>query len=513
MAIQYNKKVMQHFLKPKNVGKMKNADGIGQVGNPVCLTPEEKIHSNLDLVQISDLKKENNIINHFGKQDYINSIISRRYDGHILEIKNKLGRVRLTPEHLVFALSLPKEDKFLRTKWKKTLVPSWHHSENLKRGDITLYPIIRKIKDIKFININIKKPKWDFRSKEIPKRIPINGDFLRLVGYYLSEGHASLNITRVFLTFSFHIDQKKYAKDIKKIVKKLFNLNVKVREISDKKTLVVELYSAILTRFFKELFGKGAENKKLPGFMLFLPLEKQKELIKGLWRGDGYVNLERNGARAGYSTISYNLTQQIKMLLLRQEIAPSIYVEKEKIIRGVKHKKNYRIHVGQRDSLIKLCSMLGISYKPKCYASVDSWFSRDYFFTPITEIKKENYKGFVHNLEIKNSHSFISEAFSLHNCGDIMKVYIKVGKNKKGEEIIKDIKFETLGCAAAIATSSMVTELAKGKTLKQAMKITRDSVSDALGNLPPIKEHCSNLAANALHEAIKDYLNKKTKLK
>ncbi len=90
-------------------------------------------------------------------------------------------------------------------------------------------------------------------------------------------------------------------------------------------------------------------------------------------------------------------------------------------------------------------------------------------------------------------------------CGDIMRIYIKVGKIKKEDEIIKDIKFETLGCGAAIATSSMVTDLAKGKTLKEAMKITREDVADELEGLPPIKMHCSNLAADALHEAIKDY--------
>ncbi len=97
-------------------------------------------------------------------------------------------------------------------------------------------------------------------------------------------------------------------------------------------------------------------------------------------------------------------------------------------------------------------------------------------------------------------------------CGDIMWVYIKVGKRKtkKGEEeYIKDIKFQTMGCAAAIATSSMLTELAKGKTLKEAKKLSRKDIADALDGLPPIKMHCSNLAADALHKAIEDYEKKK----
>lgn len=89
-------------------------------------------------------------------------------------------------------------------------------------------------------------------------------------------------------------------------------------------------------------------------------------------------------------------------------------------------------------------------------------------------------------------------------CGDVMKIYLRIKDNK-----IKNIKFQTFGCAAAIASSSMTTELAKGKTLEQAKKITNRDVAKALGKLPPIKLHCSNLAADALRKAIEAYENKK----
>ena len=85
-------------------------------------------------------------------------------------------------------------------------------------------------------------------------------------------------------------------------------------------------------------------------------------------------------------------------------------------------------------------------------------------------------------------------------CGDVMWLYIKVKDN-----IITDIKFKTFGCGAAIATSSMITELARGKTIEEAKKISRSDVADELGGLPAVKMHCSNLAADALKEAIKDY--------
>ncbi len=96
-------------------------------------------------------------------------------------------------------------------------------------------------------------------------------------------------------------------------------------------------------------------------------------------------------------------------------------------------------------------------------------------------------------------------------CGDVMWLYIKVGKNKSSKEIIKDIKFETFGCVAALATSSVITELAKGKTLDQALKINRSKIVKNLGGLPLIKIHCSVLAVDALEEAVYDYLKKNKK--
>lgn len=115
---------------------------------------------------------------------------------------------------------------------------------------------------------------------------------------------------------------------------------------------------------------------------------------------------------------------------------------------------------------------------------------KDHFFHPrnIGEIKDADGIGTVGNPV----------------CGDVMTIYIKV---KDGR--IADIKFKTYGCAAAIASSSIATEMVKGMTLDEAMKLTRDDVANELGGLPAIKMHCSNLAADALHEAIKDFRKKK----
>ncbi len=100
--------------------------------------------------------------------------------------------------------------------------------------------------------------------------------------------------------------------------------------------------------------------------------------------------------------------------------------------------------------------------------------------------------------EISNADG-VGEVGNIH-CGDIMKIYITVENN-----VITDVKFRTFGCGAAIATSSMVTEMVKGKTIEEALAISNKNVAEELGGLPPVKMHCSNLAADALHAAIDDY--------
>jgi nitrogen fixation NifU-like protein len=117
---------------------------------------------------------------------------------------------------------------------------------------------------------------------------------------------------------------------------------------------------------------------------------------------------------------------------------------------------------------------------------------KDHFYNPrnVGEIKNADGIGTVGNPQ----------------CGDIMTIYLKIKNNK-----IFDIKFKTYGCAAAIASTSIATEIVKGMNLEDAEKITREDIANELGGLPSVKMHCSNLASDAIHEAIKNYKNKKRK--
>ena len=506
MSDMYTEKVKDHFMNPRNVGEIKDADGVGTVGNPTCVVPDTNVISNPATIQISNIDIGEKVLSHDGKFHKITQKFERKYQGNILMIKNRLGKTILTPDHLIYGIQVPKTHKYCYNKNKRQLVDfiTWQHSNDLKKNDIVAYPIPLKVKDVEYIDVKQKKLAYDFKSVGIPAKLKIDEEFMRFAGYFLAEGYTRIQKCKTDAVLCFNINEKKYVSDCVNLVRKIFDFNAKVVEYPKHNKSNVIIYNVHVTRFLREMFGNGARNKKIPNFMMFLPLKKQSELIKGLWYGDGHV--DQNRFRASYSTISKQLSQQIKLLLLRQGIIPSVYEEKPRNSNGVNHQKAYRIYVLDTPSMKKLTSILNIDFTFRDKISCNAWIENKYLYTPITEIKEINYNGPVHNLEVSESHSYTTNSLLIHNCGDVMSIYIKVKDNK-----IADIKFKTFGCAAAIASSSIATELVKGKTLDEAEKLSRDDVANELGGLPAIKMHCSNLAADALREAIKDYRKKQKK--
>lgn len=507
VELPYPKEIIKHFKHPKNLGRIKNPDAVGEAGNLLCVLPDTLLESTNTIIPIQNIQKKNFVLSHDGKYHPIRALYRRYYEGEVIRIKNRLGEVLLTPEHLILAKRIPNNVEFLRTKNKKKLPLEWCHAVELKKGDIVAYSIPTEEKDVKKIKLGIKKFKYDFRDKSLPVSIPLDENFLKLVGYYLAEGYASTNVTQSFIEFTLNINKREIALEISKIIRDIFGLNTKIYYIKERETIAIYVFSSLLSRFFKKMFGDNAEAKHLPHFMMLLPKEKQKHIIYGLWKGGGYVNLKRKNPRAGFSTVSTQLAHQLKLLLLRQGIISSVYTEKEKVVEGVRHKRNYRIHIGQKDSLLKLWEILGIKWDTEKFSQRKSWIEGNYLYTPITGIEKRNFRGFVYNLEVKKTHSFVTNSITLHNCGDVMKIYLKI-KEKNDKKIISDIKGEVFGCLVAISNTSMLTTIVKGKTLEEALKIEKEELIERLGGrgkIPAFKIHCSILALDALHEAIYNY--------
>lgn len=476
------------------MGKIKDADGIGQVGNPTCVLPDTLIYKNSGVTKINSLTKNDRVLGHTGKYHKIERIYKRKYKGKMFSILvHNLGKIVITPEHSILAL---KTSKF-RYKFKsyQKYLPLWYSVEELEKGDVLLYPIPKETFDVKSIKLDIKKPKWDFKSKALPEEIKINNSFLRLAGYYLSEGYARTDKCKGTVGFAFNSKETDYIDDVISIMRRIFKINPAKLQTQHNATRI-SFYSARLARFFEKLFGKGAKNKHIPHWMSLLPIKKQGHLIAGLWRGDGYIN----NHTAKYDTISNQLAHQLRILLLRQKIIFSFLTVPAK---GM-HKKNYHIYVKDSPSLRKLAKIVGIRINFSKRGNLHkSWLDDKYYYVPIRKINSINYRGPVYNLEVENSHSYVSNCATLHNCGDIMTIYIKVKDDK-----ISQIGFETLGCAVAIAVSSMLTEMAKGKTLDEALKIDPKSILDVAGDVPPVKSHCAVIGSQALHKAIEDYRSK-----
>ena len=511
----YTQTVKDHFFHPRNLFKSdaeleeyrKKADGHGMVGSPACVVPDTSIIAENEIIPINELIQKQRVLGFDGTYNQILQTKSRNYTGDLAILQTKLGKIALTPDHLIFSIKRPTGHKYNYTLNKTNLAPEWNQAGVLKKNDFIIYPRTNSVQDINLVDIKSVKKRYDFKSKALPPKIEINSATMRLFGYFISEGSTRKRLVKsTEVAFSFNINEESYIKDVVQLLDKYFKLKSVIIKDEKQHKCSVMVYSVHLSDLFKEWFGCGAQNKRIPQFMMFLPLEKQRGLICGLWRGDGHINTTRKFPRAGVATISKELANQLKILLLRQGIVPSIYYEGAKISKWAQHQPVYRIHVGDQESLNKIISIVNEDNKNYACRQRNSWFDYDFFYTPITKVSTQKYVGNIYNLETNGTHTYTTDAFSIHNCGDVMEMFIKVDLKT---QTIKECKWKTFGCASAIASTSILSEMVKGMKLEEAKKITPADIVKALGGLPARKIHCSVLGDQALRKAIEDYEKKR----
>ena len=302
-------------------------------------------------------------------------------------------------------------------------------------------------------------------NREVIDDYRFSRDTMRLLGYYLSEGYIIAKGSAI--AFAFNKNEKRTIEDLKSLLFKIAGKWPKDR-IRDN---VCEVYicSRALAAFLKSHCGSLAREKVLSKEVMSLPYEKQKEMLKTYLIGDG--NFYRRRATDSFtyraSTTSPCLAIQLQEILARGGVFSSI----KKVLKGENYIEGRRI---------KPSIMYTISFKLE---RKHQFFHvvKSHFLIPIRDISRRNYEGKVYNFQVSGSdNSYLVKGFAVHNCG------------------------------AAIATSSMVTDLVKGKTVEEALKVSNMAVAEALGGLPKIKMHCSVLAEEALRSAIDDYLAKKS---
>lgn len=490
----YTQKVIEYFKHPKNMGRMKNPDGIGRVGNVTCgdvmwlyikigkdkkrreiikdikfetfgcLLPREEVLINKgDWEQIRQVQNGDYVLNGNGQNAQVVETSVRKYKGPVLTIipfVSTFNKFSVTPEHPIFCIkrhwlkSVRKSSKiceWLRIKERELLLikPRYILAEDLKESDYLVFVSNKKIKD----------------SPLLTK------DIMKLVGYYLAEGYTTANDS--VLTFAFSKDENNESEkeNISELESLLFKITKKRPKERIRRTAKeVYICSRKWASFFASVAGKLAPYKKLSEEIRLLPFEKQWEMVKTYLKGDGNLYRRRVNNIPAYrvATASRKLAIQIQEILTRGDIFSSIKedtdIERRSYIEGRK---------------VSAKPLYEISFKlERKHKFIHS--SGKYFLVPVRKIEKKYYKGNVYNFQVAGrQNSYLVKGFVVHNC------------------------------VAAIATSSVITDLAKGKTLDEALKIEREGIVKSLGGLPIIKIHCSVLAASALSEAIYDYFKKK----
>jgi NifU-like protein involved in Fe-S cluster formation len=483
MSGPYSDKVMQHFMNPHNVGEIPDADGIGRVGNPICgdimamyikvkdgiiidakfktfgcLPPQEEIVSQLGgWEEIAKVNQGDWVINNEGVETRVIETYERDYRGELLKIVpfvSPYNSFSLTPNHPVRCIKRKNLSKTRKSSYKC----DWLRVD--EKELLSNSPQYIPAQDLE---------KGDYLVFVVNREVKDNPDFtkewMQLLGYYLAEGYITAGGSVV--NFSFNKNEEQNIEKVKDLVWKLTGKRAKARIRNN----VCELYicSRKLARIFVDYCGKYAREKGLNRELLYLPFAKQWEMVKTYLAGDGDLYRRRPKDSRTYRiiTTSKNLAIQIQEILGRGGIFASVreVFKPEHVIEARKIKPSW---------------MFVISFKLKRrHKFVKA--NEKFFLVPIRKIETNFYDGPVYNFQVwRDPHSYLIKGFAVHNCG------------------------------AAIATSSMATDLVKGKTIEEALKITNKAVAEALDGLPPVKMHCSVLAEQALQSAIDDYLKKTT---
>ena len=382
-----------------------------------CLPAGTLITSNPGQKPIEEIKPGDKILTDKGRYRHVKHVQKRPYTGTLYTIHsygNATSPISTTREHPFVAVRR-KYDHGRNAEWKT----EWIKAEELRVKDYMAVPVNRVVCEAREITFRI--PHWIPQKKQfmwIERKVPCTKDFFRLIGYYLAEGSVSGDH---YLNFSFGTHEGVYIDDVENLLKKLFGIT-KVQKFYHRTNngISVVVNSSDLARLFSSSFGKGAENKSLPHWALLENFEKQKELIKGYFRGDGnyYKKRHASGFKEIFriNTISKTLAFQIRDMLLRLSVVAFV---NKRDRRKEKRKTMYTIGVSgawmnEFGSIVDVPANDRINFHAR--ASMFGFDGR-YAFFPIKKILKKKVKNLpVYNFSVEEDESYVASSLAVHNC-------------------------------------------------------------------------------------------------
>jgi len=381
-----------------------------------CVTPDTLVTTNPSVTPISRVKSGDRVLTHTGEYRMVRRVLTRNYSGRLFTIK-PLGApfpLRITQDHPL--LASPRAFVKLGRLEKAPVSPAWKTPAELKQGDYLTMPIAKEVRDIDFYeqNVVIGQPST---GRRLARELKLKADtsLFRLIGYYLAEGYT----VRRTVGFAFGAHEAEYINDAAQLLERVFRVRTKMSTVHN--CTHVLLHSVVAVQFFQN-FGRGAENKKLPDWAMFAAQEKQRELLKGAWRGDGYLHRPTKGNKSiffEYSTISQTFAFQLQQLLFRAGIVGQVA--------SVNHRnRKPAFLVTVRGEFVqKMASLMQIRFRDSRTKTFSRFAMDDnYVFAPITSIKVSNVTDQpVVNLSVEGDESYVAGNVTAHNCTDYCPEY------------------------------------------------------------------------------------------
>ncbi len=372
-----------------------------------CLPPGEQVVTKEGPKGIEAVEEGEEVLTHEGSFQRVLWATRHAYQGELVEVHpTGFAPFRLTPNHPVWAFPRPSRKKGDREKrphilsmLEKGHAPRWVNAGELNSGSVLAYPVLQEKEDRTML------------MAEGLGVIPVDEGFLILCGYYLAEGTLSGKVGKPYQQFFyFHERETVYVERLRAVLR---GLGVKSSLQHRRHTTEVITHSLALGTLLEGLFGRGAEAKCLPNWMVRLPREKQQALIRALWEGDGYLGCVRGYWRATYSTSSWVLAVQVHQILLRLGIAAFLHHRDQ---RG--RKRNWMVSVTSKPALARLSQVLGLPAPPQPADPRTGQVVLDQraFYVGVRAVRRIPYAGHVHNLEVESVHSFSLPGVALHNC-------------------------------------------------------------------------------------------------
>ncbi len=415
-----------------------------------CLLPNSLIHTREDfLTPIKNIKKGDFVFTHSGKWKKVRDIFIRAYQGEMYHIQPYYFRdgLAVTPEHPFYVIRTKKncswskgicrpqhqEKKDCMHKYFMEYKPEWVPAHQLEKGDVMVYPrfqnafsnhsaftVQEMLTTEPLIKIGDKiRFGGGTRSNNINASIVIDKNFCKLAGYYLAEGHTN---GRDAIGFTFHKHEQDYAQEVIDLISRVFGFTGRhVIRRSRNEAIEITFYSILLCKLFAQMFycdffEHKAHTKAMPKWALGLAPELQVEIFRGWWRGD-----------KGY-TVSRTLMNQMKIILLRLGIIPSIYTDTPDAHKRRGHHDYQGRTIESRFPLFSIGrltffeDLFGLLLEPEFQRFQTKgnvrhgWIDKDYVYLPIRDIEITQYKGEVYNLEVEDDNSYVTEFATVHNC-------------------------------------------------------------------------------------------------